>query len=107
MVWLFEHTRKFPVHERFRLAKRIDDALFDFHSELLGAAVHPDRATTHLLQADLELDKLRTYLRLAMELHYTTPKQYAFIAGNTAELGKLLGGWQKTLKSASGGSDLA
>jgi hypothetical protein len=38
MAWLFDHTRKFARHERFRLATRIDDALFDFHECFLRAA---------------------------------------------------------------------
>lgn len=99
MVWLFAHTGKFPRHERFRLAKRIDDALFDFHSCLLGAASHPKQALPQLLQADTELDKLRTYLRLALELGYSEANQYVFSIEHTAELGKLLGGWLKTVKS--------
>ena len=95
MVWLLEHTRKFPKHERFRLAKRLDDALFAFHEHLLFAAKTPQVAQ-HLRQADVELDKLRTYLRLSLELRYTSENQYAHAAGHVTEIGKLLGGWIKT-----------
>jgi len=94
MVWLFEHTSKFPKHERFRLAKRIDDAVFDFHECLLRAA-QADAAQIHLAEADVQLNKLRAYLRLAVEMKYTTPKQYQYAAGHTTEIGKLLGGWLK------------
>ena len=99
MMWLFEHTSKFPRHERFRLAKQIDDALFAFHDALLRAsdAAH---ATEHLREADFQLNKLRTYLRLAVEMKYTTPKQFQHTAEHTSELGRLLGGW---LKKASSG----
>jgi hypothetical protein len=31
-------------------------------------------------------------------LGYTTARQYQHAAGHLVELGKLLGGWQKTLK---------
>lgn len=97
MKWLFEHTRKFPKSERFRLAKQIDDAMFAFHAAILAAANRPEQAREHLLQADLELSRLRAYLRLAMEMRYTAQGQFGFASQQTAELGKLLGGWLKTL----------
>jgi four helix bundle protein len=93
MVWLLDHTSKFPKHERFRLARQIEATLFDFHEELLRASNADSH--THLAEADIHLNKLRTYLRLAVELKYTTPKQYEFSSQATAEIGKLLGGWLK------------
>jgi len=94
MVWLFEHTAKFPRHERFRLAKRLEDALFDFHAALV-VATSAAEPKSHLIQADAHLNLLRAYLRLAVELNYTTPKQYQHTAEHTSEIGKLLGGWMK------------
>lgn len=94
MVWLLDHTRKFPRYERLRMTKRIDDALFDFH-ECLLCAVQSGEVRTYLLQADQHLDRLRAYLRLSVELKYTTPRQYQFASQHTTELGNLLGGWLK------------
>lgn len=94
MIWLLAHTRKFPKDERFRLAKRIDDALFDFHKALIQA-VYENRPAVHLPQADLHLQLLRTYLRLALELKYSNPDQFRFAAEHLDEIGKLLGGWKK------------
>lgn len=93
MKWLLEHTAKLPRHERFRLAKRIDDALFDFHACLVFAS--QSNARENLSAADNHLNLLRAYLRIAVELGYTTPKQYQHAAEHTTELGKLLGGWMK------------
>lgn len=95
MVWLFDHTAKFPRHERFRLAKVIEESLFQFHENLLRAA-QSEHARDHLQEANLHLNRLRAYLRIALELKYTSPRQYQFAAKHTAELGKLLGGWLKT-----------
>ena len=98
MVWLFEHTAKFPKHERFRLAQRINDALFDFHVNLIKATVSND-PKSHLINADIQLKLLRSYLRLAVELRYTTSKQYQHISEHTSNMGKLLGGWLKSVSS--------
>lgn len=98
MLWLLEHTARFPRHERFRLARRIDDTMFAFHEHLIRAAGEPEAARAHLSQADVELIKLRAYLRLALELKYTSPSQFGYAAQQTAELGRLLGGWLKTAR---------
>ncbi len=94
MVWLFNHTRKFPNYERFRLAKQIEDALFNFHECLMAASYQ--KTKEHLQEADFELSKLRTYLRLSMELHHTSHEQFGYASQQLTEIGKLLGGWMKT-----------
>lgn len=95
MLWLLQHTRKFPREERFRLAARVELVIFTFHESLLYAAKLPD-TVRYLRKADAELDMLRAYLRMAVELKYTTPDQYRYIAEQIGELGRLLGGWLKS-----------
>lgn len=94
MLWLLHHTQNFPREERFRLAARIEQIVFTFHESLLYAVKSAERVQ-YLFKADAELDMLRTYLRFALELRYTSPDQYRFIAEQTTEIGKLLGGWMK------------
>lgn len=98
LVWLLEHTRKFPKYERFRLAKHLEDALFTFHQDLLYA-VGEDNPFQYLRDADVQMGKVRAYLRLSHELRYTSDNQYQYASQHTTELGKLLGGWLKSLSS--------
>jgi four helix bundle protein len=97
LVWLLDHTRKFPKHERFRLAQYIEEAAFTFHTNLIRAA-HSETPREALHEADIELARLRAYLRLALELRYTSHGQYGYAAQQTAEIGRLLGGWLKSLR---------
>jgi four helix bundle protein len=94
LLWLLHHTEKFPKKERFRLAKRIEDAAFNFHTYLLQAAQEED-TWQNLHLAGIELNKMRTYLRLSMETEYTSYDQYAYITRQLTEIGNLLGGWRK------------
>ena len=94
MVWLLDHTGKFNKNERFRLAKRIDDAMFDFHA-CITAAVYGNNTREALRRADLHLNLLRSYLRISLELKYTKPSQFKHASEKIAELGRLLGGWSK------------
>ncbi len=96
IVWVLEHTQKFPKHERFRLAKRIEDQLFAFHAALTAAALGRN-THQHLMQADIELAKFRAYFRLSLEMKYTSAGQFGYAAQQVTEIGKLLGGWLKTV----------
>ena len=94
MLWLFQHTSKFPREERFRLATRTELVAFTFHESLLYAA-KTKKLELYLPKADAELDMLRSYLRFSLELKYSTSKQYHYAAQLITELGKLLGAWLK------------
>lgn len=95
MVWSLNHTGNFPKSERFRLAKRIDDALFAFHRYLVRSTYDKADVRSCLAEADIELTLVRGYYQLALELKYTSPKQYQYAAEHLTEIGKLLGGWLK------------
>jgi len=102
LLWLSGRVGQFPKEHRFRLARRIEDAAFGFHERLMLAtrAGSPRDEMRLLLQADVELDKLRHYVRLAADpqLKLLTPRQYEHASRMIVEVGKLLGGWIKKVK---------
>ena len=100
LMWLLQHTAKFPKSERFRMAKRVEDSAFGFYDLIARATKARDKRRT-LLEADLELDRLRLNVRLCVELKLLTPAQYEHAAGILVEIGKLLGGWIKTVPADS------
>lgn len=94
-IWLLNHTGKFPKSERFRLAKRLDDSLFDFYGHLLEST-RPGKARHGLQRADLELDKLRLFIRISHARGLFSNRQYEYAINSLMEIGKLLGGWIKS-----------
>ena len=48
-----------------------------------------------LRDLDVELDLLRSYVRLAFNLHFLPPKKYEVWAKLNDEIGRMLGGWIK------------
>lgn len=96
ILWLLAHTEKFPKSERFRLARRIEDSAFIFYETLLQAT-RTHSAQRVLLDADLELDRLRLYIRLSHGRGLLLDNQYRYAAEQLVEIGKLLGGWLKSL----------
>lgn len=95
ILWLLEHTEKFPKSERFRMGKRLEDSVFQFYELLIEATRSTKRKRQLLIQADVELEKLRLYVRMSQRRKLTSLSQYHFAAGVLVELGKLLGGWLK------------
>ena len=64
------------------------------------ARITPLEETRSLVRADVDLTKLRFYLRLCHDLKMMTPRQYQHVAGMVSEIGRLLGGWRKTITTA-------
>jgi len=92
ILWLLNHTEKFPRSERFRTAKRIEDTAFCFYDWLVRAARSADKQPM-LEEADRELQRLRFLLRLSHDRNLTSQGQYTHASKLVVEIGKLLGGW--------------
>jgi hypothetical protein len=101
ILWLLNHTEHFPKSERFRLGKRIEDTAFAFYDLLIDAARSQHRRDA-LQDADLELTRLRLYLRLAHARKLSTPDQYEYTSAVLTELGRLLGGWLRSVAETQG-----
>jgi len=100
IVWLTPILTGFPKDQRFRLAARIENVLFAFYEIILQAArTRQPRAL--LSDADLELEKLRVYLRLAKDIQCLPFKQYERASQSVVEIGKLLGGWIKKVPASA------
>jgi four helix bundle protein len=97
IIWILDHTEKFPKSERFRMAKRLEDAAFSFYELLIEATRSTKRKRQLLIQADVQLEKLRLYARMSQQRRLTNISQYHFASGLLVEIGKLLGGWLKTV----------
>jgi four helix bundle protein len=100
IIWLLDHTEKFPKSERFRMAQRLEDSVFSFYELLIEATRSTKRKRQLLIQADVELEKLRLYVRMAQQRKLTNLSQYQFASGVLVEIGKILGGWLKTVPEA-------
>lgn len=92
--WLIPATIKFPRQQRFVLAEAVQRAALAFQERLIEAA-HAAKPHTPLSQADIELSKLRLYLRLCHDMALLSSSQYEHVARMVNEIGRLLGGWIK------------
>ncbi len=100
LLWLMQATSKFPREQRFVMAKALQETALRFQERLIEAGVGRGRTRDRALaQADVELTKLRFYLRLCKDLELLKLNQYRHVAEMVSEVGRLLGGWRKTVSN--------
>lgn len=105
ITWLIPLTESFPRSQRFIITQRLQQAALNFQELLVEANAHrgATRAET-LRQADAELRKVRLYLRICEKWGWLKPNQHRHVSEMVAEIGRLLGGWQKTVTPAPQGA---
>jgi len=95
-LWTFGHTNHFPKARRHSLTNRLESTLLDFQRTLAIANRHRAGSRLRALNhADGLLDTIRFLVRFATDLGCLSGRQYAFAAGQLAEIGRLLGAWRK------------
>jgi hypothetical protein len=96
LSWLLPATNHFPRAHRHSFTRRLLDAAFDFQERIEEANMRKGQARLEQLRrADEALGKVRIYLRLAARRKWLDDGQYGHAAAMVAEVGRLLGGWQK------------
>ena len=98
VAWLIPLTIKFPRSQRFVMAATLQREAIRFQ-ELLIEAAHQKNKPDLLRSADAELDKVRTHLRMSLEMGLIQAGQYEHSARMMTEIGRLLGGWLKTVQA--------
>ena len=96
MEYAYPALAQYPKGEKFALVtdiKRCMDAMLE---RCIEAQKHYYKRNT-LQQLDVEIMKLRAYLRLSHTLRFLPRKKYEVWSGLVVEIGKMLGGWLKSV----------
>jgi hypothetical protein len=99
LMWLIPTVEKFPRSQKFLLGDRIQASALDVLESLIEATYTRDRKG-QLARANLGIEKLRFFFRLAVELHYLDRRRYQHAARTLDEVGRLIGGWAKAHAAA-------
>ncbi len=86
----------FPKDQRFLLADRIEKILLDI-LEMLIEATYSGEKRNILIRVNLKLDCLRFMMRIAKDMKYVSLKGYDYFCQMTLEIGRMVGGWLKTV----------
>lgn len=89
----------FPKDSRYTIGNKIDNLFLEV-IELIIKASYSDKLEKliSLKKASLKLDFLKFFLQLSWEIKFLDNKKYISLSEKLDEIGKMLGGWIKSLK---------
>lgn len=99
--WLIPVLDSLPRRQKFQLGDRLQTAALDVLETLVEAAYTRDRAGL-LQRANLGLEKLRFWIRLAHDLALIDFRRYEHAARLIDALGRQVGGWLRAERSPMG-----
>ncbi|AOY77178.1 diversity-generating retroelement protein Avd [Clostridium formicaceticum] len=91
--------KEFPKHEKHVMAANIRSSMYRL-LELIVRANKKYHKKTTLQDIDIELELLRTYIRFSTDpkVRYLTLRKYENWSKMLNEIGRMLGGWMKSVK---------
>lgn len=100
MKYGYQALVQFPKSEKYALGADIKRCMDKILERCIEAQKKYYKKST-LQEFDVELTKLKAYLRLSHELHFLPPKKYEVWSDQLVEIGKMLGGWIKAVNSSA------
>ena len=97
MEYAYVALKQFPKSEKYALATDIKHCMDEILGYAIEARKHYYKKTT-LQNMDVEIAKLRVYIRLSYRLRFIDMQKYEVWSEQVNEIGKMLGGWMKTVR---------
>jgi four helix bundle protein len=97
ILWIYPTVNKFPKSQRFVLGQHIENTVLELLEGIIEANSEKNKAL-YLKKLSVKLDKLRILVRLSKDFKFISLRQYKFVSGIINEIGKMLGGWIKSVK---------
>ena len=95
-VYLFPIIDKFPKFEKFALSTQIKNCVLDIERYIIRANKSRQKKPM-LYEVDVRIEELKFLLRFAHKRRYLSHKSFEHASKLLVEIGKLLGGWIKSL----------
>ncbi len=89
--------KQFPKNEKFAMGADIKKCMHIILEKVIEAQKKYYKKTT-LQELDVNITKLKVYLRLSNDLGFLPHKQYEVWSKQVVEIGKMTGGWIKSAK---------
>lgn len=96
MNYAYPALAQYPKGEKFALVADIKRCM-DVMLERINEANKKYYKKTTLQELDVEVEKLKAYVRLSYNLGFLPPKKYEQWSGLVVEIGRMVGGWIKSV----------
>lgn len=93
-----EYLKLFPKSEKHSLGRKIENLIIELLIAVLKSAYSPkDKKLLSLKETDEKIFILKILIRLAKETQSLNIKKYIILEEKLQEIGKMLGGWIKSI----------
>ena len=93
LLELYNLVRQFPKSEKYVLGQRLENTTISIIENVIEANMRIEKdKLPFLITANVELEKLRIYLKLSKDLHFLSIEQHKRMDSKLGEIGRLLGG---------------
>lgn len=102
---LYLVVEKMPKKDKYSLGERLQKTTLDL-LELVITASCLERVSkfTYLEKSSIKLDLIKILVRLTYEIKAIDNKKYLLLQGKLQEIGKMLGGWLRSIKAPGQGA---
>ncbi|HCD15461.1 diversity-generating retroelement protein Avd [Shewanella sp.] len=98
LLYGYQALKQFPKHEKHVLGAEIRLSMLQLQRLVITAFKRYHKKTT-LTDLDIELSILKRQVRLAKDLRYIDLKKYQIWIEKLVEIGRMIGGWIKSVKT--------
>lgn len=92
-------VEKMPKKDKYTLGEKVEKTTLDLLELLIAASYYQkNEKSTILNKASVKLDLLKILIRLTNDIKATPMKKYLLLEEKLQEIGKMLGGWIRSLK---------
>ena len=95
---LYLNLRQIPKQDRFTWGERCEETALEILRDVAQATyATSERKRSLLIQTKRNIDMAKIYLRLGSDLRILDQKKYVLRQDELQELGKMVGGWVKSI----------
>lgn len=94
----YEYSKLFPKKDKYALGSKCEEYIIETLELLLTASSAPkNEKQVFIRRANIKFDALKIFIRIANDIKMLDTKKYLALQKQLQEIGRMLGGWQKSL----------
>ncbi len=96
---MYQYLKSFPQKDRYVLGQKVENLTLETLQLIILAGISEKNKKLPFIEKSIALvDLIKIMLRLAKDINVLDSKKYLQLENFLHEIGRMLGGWRKSLK---------